>query len=49
MRDLWKIIVLVLIQMLQIEGSFIKRPKIIHITVSDGVRSKTFDWSVKNE
>ena len=44
MADLWKIIVIIVKQMLHINGSFIEHPKKISIIVTDDVRVNTFVW-----
>lgn len=48
MNDLWKIIVLVVKQMLHIRKPLFDDPKNISITVSDDIRVCTFRWNKKD-
>lgn len=48
MNDLWKIVVLVLKQMLRIRKPLFDEPKNISITVSDDIRVCTFRWNKKD-
>lgn len=47
MDNLWKIIVVVVKQMLQIKKPLFADPKNITLTVSDGVRITSFRWLEK--
>lgn len=47
MVDLWKIIVLVVKQMLHIKKPLFDDPETISITVTDGIRVCSFRWNKK--
>lgn len=47
MDDLWKIVFIIVKQMLHVSGSFIEHPKKIKIVVEDGVRVNCFVWRKK--
>lgn len=47
MDDLWKIIVLIVKQMLHIKKPLFDEPENITITVADGVRITSFRWCKK--
>ncbi len=44
MNDLWKIVVLIVKQMLQIQKPLFDDPKKIVIYVTDGIRETKFYW-----
>ena len=44
MDDLWRFLVLIVKQMLKIKRPLFDSPKQISLTVTDGVRTKTFRW-----